>query len=104
MTKYGEELRTARTAAGKTQGEVAAAVGQTGGYLSDIEYGRRAPLDTDRTAVVAQTIGIPAIRLQALAAVERGEIVVKGLGVPALERVLRLVSRLREKGAAGGGG
>jgi transcriptional regulator with XRE-family HTH domain len=44
--KFSDNLRVARKARGLTQGELAEKLGVTGGYISDLEKGKRSPSDS----------------------------------------------------------
>jgi transcriptional regulator with XRE-family HTH domain len=51
MSDIAEQLRSLRKASGKTLAAVAAEAGLSSAYLSDIERGRRATLDTAVTTL-----------------------------------------------------
>ena len=64
---YGEMIRAARKAAGKTQAEVAEHMGFSGPYLCDLERDRRGPLDAERTMRLADLLGLDADALRSAA-------------------------------------
>lgn len=97
MPKYGSVLRDAREAAGKTQREVGDAIGKTFGYVSEVEIGKRGPFEVPDNARIARLLGIPEVRLQVPAAVERREISLRGLTPAGIARVVEVVLEERER-------
>ncbi|MCP4573284.1 MAG: helix-turn-helix transcriptional regulator [bacterium] len=55
---FGYLLRRARLAAGVSQRELAQLIGVSSGYLSDVEHGRRRPLNTKRLHIAARRLGM----------------------------------------------
>jgi transcriptional regulator with XRE-family HTH domain len=91
---YGELLRAQRVQAGRSLGDLARHLGLSAMYISDIERGRRGPLDNFQTAEAAKFLGIDPGRLLKSAARQRGEVTVKTESDAALDL---LTSLAREK-------
>ena len=64
---FGEAIRAARIAAGKTQGEVAEHLGHSKSYICDLERDRRGPLDAERVQSLADFLGVEMETLRAAA-------------------------------------
>jgi transcriptional regulator with XRE-family HTH domain len=74
---YGEKFRKQRVLASKSLGDVARTLQLSAMYISDIERGRRGPLDNAQTIEVAKLFGIDPTDLLKTAAQERGQVTVK---------------------------
>lgn len=70
--QFGELLRRLRENAQKTMGQVAAHLGISVAYLSDIERGNRAPLPAEKIRAAAAFLGVNADQLIVAAALSRG--------------------------------
>lgn len=74
MTIFGKKLREVREAAQRTMKDVAAHMGWSVVYMSDIERGRRNPPKTREIEKISDFIGINSLELLDLARRERGKI------------------------------
>ena len=74
---FGEMLRAERARAGKSLGELAKHLSLSTMYISDIERGRRGPLDNVQTVEAAKFLGIDPTGLLKVAAQHRSEVTVK---------------------------
>jgi len=72
--RFGEALRRARHSAEKTLGDVAALLGVSVVYVSDVERGNRRPFNNERIIKVAKFVKVDPAPLIAAAAAERGVI------------------------------
>lgn len=104
---FGGALRGARTAARKTLGDVARHMGVSISFLSDVEHGRRNPLDSQQITAVAAFLGVASQPLLVAAAKERQSVKISSQREDVLEvaaglaRVLEnaddtMLARLRE--------
>jgi transcriptional regulator with XRE-family HTH domain len=72
MAKFGGLITKARSAAGKTMGELARALGVSVPYVSDVENSNRAPFTKERILTAAAFLNTDPNPLLAAAATERG--------------------------------
>ena len=101
MNEFGEALREARIGAGLRQADVAAVLGVSVAYLSDVERGRRAPLAQERVCLAARLLGCPSLRLVALRArLEAGWVDVSHLTDTEREHLVRYISGMLERRVA----
>lgn len=98
MTAFGSALRAARRAAGLTLEQVAARLGVSVPYLSDVELGNRSPLADERIAEVAAIVGADPRELEVAKAVDRASISVRGLSPEQVREVMTLVAQLQNEG------
>ncbi|MEI7893891.1 MAG: helix-turn-helix transcriptional regulator [Myxococcales bacterium] len=69
---FGERLRELRKTANKTLGELAAILGVSIVYVSDVERGNRPPFRAELIEKIAASLGIDGTELHKLAAEGRG--------------------------------
>jgi len=77
---FGPLLRDARAGKGVTLGALAAELGVSVPFLSDVELGRRAALSNERILAAAKALGIVPTDLLAAAAAARGSFELRDLG------------------------
>lgn len=92
---YGERLRAGR--GDLPLRVVAVQLGISVQYLSEIERGRRAPLGPERDHEIARVLGFDPEPLEVLRVHALGVVSVAGLDVGGVERVCKMVARLRAK-------
>jgi transcriptional regulator with XRE-family HTH domain len=71
-TTFGELLRQHRTAAGKKVNQLAAKLGYSVVYISDVERGRRAPFEVEKIIEAAKYLNVDADELLRAAAESKG--------------------------------
>jgi transcriptional regulator with XRE-family HTH domain len=74
MNKFGETLRRIRTEKGATLAQIAKCLGVSVPYLSDIERGRRGPLNNKRIRQVAVFCGVKPFQLYLAAIQDTGKV------------------------------
>jgi len=72
MSTFGELLRTLRSQAGMSMGDLARQLAVSVPYVSDVERGNRPPLTNARIEQVASLLHIDSTDLHAAAAASRG--------------------------------
>lgn len=85
---FGQWLTASRRAAGIRLVDVAAALGCSVSYVSDVEHGRRNPFDLERLTILAEAFGMPLADVLELASVTQGYVHVTG-DEDALRRMAR---------------
>jgi transcriptional regulator with XRE-family HTH domain len=97
VTAFGKALREARKLQGKSLRAVAAKLGISAPYLSDVERGNRAPLKPERIKKVAAVLNTDVSQLQALADLARCPGCVEKAGrIAELEAQLELLQNDRD--------
>lgn len=71
MSTFADELRKSRNESGLTLAEVGASCGLSGGYIANIEHGRKGPPSVDKVASMARAMGAKPALLVMLALHER---------------------------------
>src|SRR5574342_61589 len=94
-TPYAEALREARGA--RPMRQVATALGLSVQYYCDLENGNRKPLGKGHDAAVSRTFGLEPERLAILRAHATGALDVSGLTLRDVERLFKIVVRVRVK-------
>lgn len=92
---YGQMLRAARQSRGFSLECVATELGCSIPYLSDIERDRRSPLSRGRLAPVVALLQLDELAFEIARAVASSEVSLAGLTPAQVERVVRLVERMR---------
>ena len=72
MSTFGDLLRTLRSQAGMSMGELARHLDVSVPYISDVERGNRPPLTAVRIEQVADLFGVDSTELHSAAGVSRG--------------------------------
>ncbi|MGE0192572.1 MAG: helix-turn-helix domain-containing protein [Planctomycetota bacterium] len=93
---FAKALRQARLKAGLSQAELAAKVGLTGSYISQLESGQRRPLIPRRVEALCKAVGIPSGPLQEAAAMERSSPTIRKK-LEGLDRERAKVRRVRDR-------
>jgi transcriptional regulator with XRE-family HTH domain len=74
MKTFGQTLRDLRRGSGKTMGQLARELGVSVSFVSDIEHGRRPPLDQNRIRLAASLFGCDPTPLLISASKKQGTI------------------------------
>lgn len=97
-TTYGAYVRQARLEVGLTQRRLAALMGCSHVYVSEVELGTRGPFPQAKEELLASALGLDAMdraRLRELRAAHRQAVDVAGLSPKEVARVVRLVEKMR---------
>lgn len=71
MSTFAQQLRLSRLHSGLTLAEVGASCGLSGGYVANIEHGRKGPPSVDKVAAMARAMSAKPALLVMLALHER---------------------------------
>lgn len=93
---YGSRLRKIRHSRGKTLMDVASVVGKSVPYMSDVETGRRRPLQERETVLMCDFLGVSAQDLLTLGAEEKGSIEIRS----ANPHITEIAAGLARRGAS----